>query len=106
VWNGFLEWLSDSILGCHSYVLKLVPNEQEDELRLLDIENKRLDIASRLKNEFGMEIELYRDSRGLLAFRYKRVDKGGAKNGKVDEYIRGLEAKVNEMGDIDESKLQ
>jgi hypothetical protein len=70
VWNQFLDFVSRQF-GAEDYVLKLNPNEQEDEVRDLDVEQRRLAIAQAM-NEMGYDIELHKDSKGRLQFSYKQ----------------------------------
>jgi hypothetical protein len=68
-WNEFLQFLSRQ-LGGEDYWFKLNPNEQEDEIRDLEVEQKRVAIAQAMKEMGGWEIELHRDAKGRVEFTY------------------------------------
>jgi hypothetical protein len=68
-WNVFLEFLSLQ-LGSEDYKYMLNPNEQEDELRDLEVEQKRITIAQQMI-EMGYAIETHKDSKGRLQFTYQ-----------------------------------
>jgi hypothetical protein len=67
-WNMFLEWLS-KMLGAYDYNIVLHGNELEDELKKLDIAQKRIDLAVIMK-QLGFGIRLKKDNRGILNFEY------------------------------------
>jgi DNA-directed RNA polymerase subunit RPC12/RpoP len=69
-WNMFLEFVSKQ-LGITDYIFKLNPNEQEDELRDLDVEQKRIQIAQTMTT-MGYDIEVHKDAKGRLEFSYKQ----------------------------------
>ena len=71
-WNGFLEFLSKQ-LGGTDYLFKLNPNEQEDEMRDLDLEVKRIGIAQSMM-QMGYSIETHQDAKGRLMFTYKEKE--------------------------------
>jgi hypothetical protein len=68
-WNTFLEFVSDQ-LGCPDYKFKLEPNEQEDELRDLEVERKRIDMAV-IMAQLGYDVELHEDAKGRMEFKFK-----------------------------------
>lgn len=69
VWNVFLEFLSNQ-LGVTDYKLTLNPSEQEDEIRDLDVEQKRVQIAQAMI-ELGYSVELHQDAKGRMDFKFK-----------------------------------
>ena len=66
VWNLFLDWLSH-MLGASDYYITLHGNELEDELKKLDIAQKRLEIATAMK-QMGFGVRMRKDNRGILDF--------------------------------------
>lgn len=87
IWNMFLEFLSDQ-LGVTDYKYKLNPNEQEDEIRDLDVELKRLQIAQTMVT-LGYAIELHEDAKGRKDFKFKEKPPAlpGEEQGGGDELI-------------------
>ncbi len=69
IWNTFLEFVSDQLM-CPDYKFKLNPNEQEDEVRDLEVERKRLDMAV-IMAQLGYNVELHEDSKGRMDFKYQ-----------------------------------
>lgn len=98
-WNMFLEFLSRQI-GAQDYILKLNPNEQEDELRDLDVELKRLTLAQGVK-EFGFKVELHRDAKGRLDFDYVEDPFAGQESEAMPE---GFPTEDSAMPPEDEQK--
>jgi len=94
VWNDFLEWLSEKIIGVTSYKLELVPNERENVVRDLDIDLKKTQIATMLYN-MGYEIEMYTDNNGRLQYRFKR-DVFGKKERVNPEKLENAKITVGE----------
>ncbi len=71
VWNSFFDWLT-KILNVTDFQIRLIPNEQEDEMRRLEMENARIDEAQKMA-ELGFDVDMEVDNQGMLKFRYKKV---------------------------------
>jgi hypothetical protein len=91
-WNSFLQFLSRQ-LGATDYQFKLNPNEQEDELQDLTVEEKRVGIAQTMKT-FGYDIEVHKDAKGRLEFSYKQ--KPPSIEGSAEEEDEGDEEEDEE----------
>ncbi|MEM3260145.1 MAG: hypothetical protein QW533_07160 [Thermoplasmata archaeon] len=91
VWNRFLQWFCEKILGVDSYTMELVPTEVEDKIRDLDIELKRIQEAQMLY-QLGYNVEIYRDNKDELNFRFKKetIKHGETENTPEKRELGGL----------------
>lgn len=92
-WNVFLEFLSEQ-LGSKDYRYTLNPNEQEDELRDLEVEQKRVTLAQQMV-QMGYAIETHKDSKGRLQFSYQEKP--------ALETESGTDMMMDDEGDISQS---
>ncbi len=71
VWNGFLEWLA-SKLNITDFILKLKPNELEDDMRKLEMESTRIEQAINM-SKIGFDVDMEIDKDGMMKFRYHKI---------------------------------
>lgn len=83
VWNSVLEWMLD-IISIKDYIVRLVPNEIEDTMRKIDIEQERTDMALKL-SELGFEVNMVRRKDGTIDYRYEKKRSNAGKNINVGE---------------------
>ncbi len=76
VWEIFFDWLSH-LLGAYDYHIVMNRNELEDELKRLDIADRRLELAKNVA-ALGFSIRIRKDSNGILDFDYVRENDGDA----------------------------
>jgi len=70
VWNAFFDWLTEK-LNVSDFQIRLVPNEQEDEMRKLEMESARIDEAEKMQG-LGFTVDMEVDTQGMIKFRYKK----------------------------------
>jgi hypothetical protein len=83
VWDDFLSWYSKQS-GAYDYYIVLHTNELEDELKKLDIAEKRLELAVQMRS-LGFNLRMRRDNRGILDFEY--IDSPERQEEKYNESI-------------------
>ncbi len=71
VWDSFFSWLGEK-LNTTDFAIRLIPNEQEDEMRRLEMESARIDEAQKMA-ELGFDVDMEVDNQGMMKFRYKKL---------------------------------
>ncbi len=71
VWNKFFDWLTQK-LNVTDFAIRLIPNEMEDEMRKIEMENARIEEAQKMQ-ELGFAVDMEIDSQGMMKFRYRKI---------------------------------
>ncbi len=82
VWNDFLDWIA-SLLNAEDFVIKLKPNELEDEMRKLEMEQTRIDEASSMA-KLGFDVDMEIDKDGMMKFRFKKITSSVGEEAMMD----------------------
>ena len=100
VWNEFLNWLGEKLNGS-DFVMKLQPNELEDEMRKLEMEETRIEEAMNM-SKLGFDVDMEIDKMGMMRFRYRKMqmsfDTGGG--GGAPPSIPDVESTPPPKGEI------